>query len=76
MAGLTLLVLFQTGAIIYLLYRVNRLEQILNAGVRPVRRGNGGTGERKVIPLLKEQVAPGPFPGKSSPSPSESEPEK
>ncbi|MFZ5822766.1 MAG: hypothetical protein ACOY94_00240 [Bacillota bacterium] len=73
MAGLTLLVLFQTGAIIYLVYRVNRLEQMLNVGARPARRGKAGSGEHKVIPLLKEHIAPGPFRGKSNPPPSEPE---
>lgn len=71
MAGLTVLVLIQTGAIIYLIYRFHRLEQTLSTGGRPVRRGNAGDGERKVIPLLKEQIVPGPFKGKPNPPPSE-----
>lgn len=71
MAGLTLLALLQTGAILYLLYRVHRLEQMISGGIRPVRRANGGEGERKVIPLLKEHVPLGPFKGKQNPPPPE-----
>ena len=74
MAGLTILVLFQTGAIIYLIYRVHRLEQMLGGGGRPVRRGHAGDGDRKVIPLLKEDISPGPFKGK--PSPPSSDPKR
>lgn len=70
MAGLTLLALVQTGAIIYLIYRVHRLEQIIGGG-RPGRRANPGDGERKVIPLLKAHVAPGPFQGKEAPPPTD-----
>jgi hypothetical protein len=50
--------LLQTGAILYLIYRVHRLEQRIGNGIRPVRRANPGDGERKVIPLLKDQAAP------------------
>lgn len=70
MAGLTLLVLLQTGAIIYLIYRVHRLEQIMGGG-RPGRRPNSGDGERKVIPLLREHLPPGPFKGKKEPTPTD-----
>lgn len=56
----------QTGAIIYLIYRVHRLEQMLNGG-RSARRERGGNGDSKVIPLLKEHLPPGPFKGKPNP---------
>lgn len=67
MAGLTWLLLLQTGAIIYLIYKVHRLEQTIGGGNRPTRRSNPGDGERKVIPLLRENLAPGPFKGKNPP---------
>ncbi|MFZ5817596.1 MAG: hypothetical protein ACOY93_20240 [Bacillota bacterium] len=75
MAGLTLLVLVQTGLLLYLLYRVHRLEQWLSQGGRPWRRGQPpADGGRKVIPLLKQQIPPGPFKGK--PTPPSTDPKK
>lgn len=69
-----LLALFQTGAIIYLIYRVNRLEQALGGGQRPARRPTPPKGERKVIPLIRDNLEPGPFKGK--PDPSRSDPQE
>lgn len=71
MAGLTLLMLLQMSGILYLIYRVHRLEQRLGQEGRPLRRGASGDGDSKVIPLLKDQIPPGPFRGKPNPPPSD-----
>lgn len=44
----------------YLIYKVNKVERMLEA------RGRGrtirvGQGDGKVIPILKEEIEPGPF---------------
>lgn len=46
----------------YLMYKVNKLERMLDGGAsrrKPVRAPSSGDG--KVIPILKEQIEPGPF---------------
>ncbi|MDF2631230.1 MAG: hypothetical protein K0R39_5061 [Symbiobacteriaceae bacterium] len=48
--------------LLYLMYKVNKLERMLEGGAakrRPVRVAPQGDG--KVIPILKEQIEPGPF---------------
>ncbi len=71
MPNMTLIVLLQFAATLYLIYRVNRLEQRLGTGGRPARRGTATTGDGKVVPLLREQVPVGPF-GKGHEPPSDS----
>lgn len=44
----------------YLIFKVNKLERMLDGGARRrTIRVPGGDG--KVIPILKEQIEPGPF---------------
>lgn len=57
--GLIGLSLLQTALLVYLLYRVIRLERMV--GSRPLRRGGSAKGEGRVIPLLRDGIEPGPF---------------
>lgn len=47
------------AAVGYLFIRVNRLEQMLDARRRPARTVKSGN--PKVIPILKDEIEPGPF---------------
>lgn len=62
---LALLLLINVGALVYLVYKVNRLERLLEEG-RPHRQ-SGSRGKGKVVPLLKENIEPGPFRKKKDP---------
>ncbi|HWI62582.1 MAG TPA: hypothetical protein VNT75_12125 [Symbiobacteriaceae bacterium] len=46
----------------YLMYKVNKLERMLEGGAtvrrKPVRTADG---DGKVIPILKDKIEPGPF---------------
>lgn len=44
----------------YLMYKVNKLERMLDGGARR-RTIRVPQGDGKVIPILKEQIEPGPF---------------
>ncbi len=46
------------AAVAYLIYKVHRLERMLEGG-RVRRRAPEGDG--KVIPILKDRIEPGPF---------------
>jgi len=61
LAGLTWFMLLQTVAILYLIYRVHRLEERIGTGGRPARRTPSTEGDSKVIPLLRDRVPVGPF---------------
>jgi hypothetical protein len=69
--GDTLLLYLLLAAVVYLIYKVHQLERMLGAGVRrrkPLR------GDPKVIPILKDEIPPGPFKsgtrrGREAPSP-------
>jgi len=56
--SVALLLLLLLGAAAYLIYKVNRLERLLDQMAHP-RRNERRRG--KVIPLLKEKIEPGPF---------------
>lgn len=47
--------------LIYLIYKVNKLERMLEGGARRKVIRTPGSGDGKVIPILKEQIEPGPF---------------
>lgn len=47
------------AAVLYLYVRVSRLEQLVGERRRPVR--TGVPRNTKVIPILKEEIEPGPF---------------
>lgn len=55
---LPLLLLTLLAAVGYLIYRISRLERLVDEITHPRRRP---TGNGKVIPILKEQIEPGPF---------------
>ncbi|MBP2018170.1 hypothetical protein J2Z79_001569 [Symbiobacterium terraclitae] len=61
METLQVLVLLQLAAVLYLIYRVHRLEQSLGGRARGSRRSDPGSGSGKVVPLLKDNIPPGPF---------------
>jgi len=61
METLQLLMLLQLAAVLYLIYRVRRLEQALGGRTRVTRRTEAGSGAGKVVPLLKDDIPPGPF---------------
>ncbi|WP_374712255.1 hypothetical protein [Symbiobacterium terraclitae] len=63
METLQVLVLLQMAAVLYLIYRVHRLEQSLGGRARGSRRSDPGrgSGSGKVVPLLKDDIPPGPF---------------
>lgn len=72
MDDVRLLLLLQLVAILYLIYRVHRLEQATGTGGgRPVRRAGRGESGGKVVPLLKDDIPPGPFRPKPGSSDSE-----
>lgn len=54
--GLLASVVLLAAAVIYLYIRVGRLEQKIGDRRRPARPQN-----TKVIPILKDQIEPGPF---------------
>lgn len=69
METLQLLMLLQLAAVLYLIYRVHRLEQALGGRIRAPRRTDPGSGPGKVVPLLRDDIPPGPFrsrPGSSN----------
>jgi len=68
---LRLLVLLQFFAVLYLIYRVHRLEQLVSGRMRAPRPNHRGGRSGKVVPLLKEDIPPGPF----SPRPGSSDPD-
>ena len=47
----------------YLMYKVNKLERMLEGGAGTRRKAVrvAPQGDGKVIPILKEQIEPGPF---------------
>lgn len=47
-------------AVGYLIYRVDRLERRLESGGK-LRRTSRAPGDGKVIPILKDNIEPGPF---------------
>lgn len=62
MDGVQTLLVGLLAAVIYLIYKVNRLERLLegrSGARRVVTRPGGANG--KIIPILKEQIEPGPF---------------
>lgn len=61
MDDVRLLLLLQFVAILYLVYRVHRLEQAMGSGSRTPRRASRSESCGKVVPLLKEEIPPGPF---------------
>ncbi|MEW8978079.1 MAG: hypothetical protein AB2385_06705 [Symbiobacterium sp.] len=73
METLQFLVLVQLVAVLYLIYRVHRLEQALSARERLSRSSGRGTRRGKVVPLLKEDIPPGPFRRSPDPPPSRDE---
>lgn len=70
MDGITALLLLLLGAVVYLIYKVNRLEDLVSGGGRHRRRP---AGDSKVIPILKEHIEPGPFKPEQQPKPPEPE---
>lgn len=60
LGGQALTVLLLT-AVAYLIYKVHRLERLLDEG--RTRRRASLEGDGKVIPILKENIEPGPFKG-------------
>ncbi|HYG60268.1 MAG TPA: hypothetical protein VD902_19540 [Symbiobacteriaceae bacterium] len=60
MSGMQALLAGLVMAVVYLLYKVNRLERRLEgrrSGIRTVSMPGG----QKVVPILKENIEPGPF---------------
>jgi hypothetical protein len=50
------------AAVLYLIYKVNRLERLLEAkSARREARRQAGAGDPKIIPILKSDIEPGPF---------------
>lgn len=60
------------AAVLYLIYKVNRLERLLE-GRSSARRAPARSGDGKVIPILKDQIEPGPFKKGNEQHPPESE---
>ncbi|OTA41133.1 MAG: hypothetical protein A6D92_09670 [Symbiobacterium thermophilum] len=62
METLRLLLLLQFAALLYLIYRVHRLEQLVNGRIRTTPRLTQRSGRSgKVVPLLRDDIPPGPF---------------
>ncbi|MBY6274961.1 hypothetical protein [Symbiobacterium thermophilum] len=62
METLRLLLLLQFAALLYLIYRVHRLEQLVNGRIRTTPRLTQRSGRAgKVVPLLRDDIPPGPF---------------
>ncbi len=71
METLRLLVLLLLAAVLYLIYRVHRLEQLLSGRIRTPRPNHRGGRSGKVVPLLRDDIPPGPF----SPRPGSTDPD-
>lgn len=74
METLRLLVLLLFVAVLYLIYRVHRLEQLLSGRMPMPRLNRRGGRPGKVVPLLREDIPPGPFASRPGPSDSDREP--
>jgi hypothetical protein len=59
-AGETVLLYVLVAAVGFLIYKVNRLERMVESGAR-VRRQKPAVGDSKLIPILKDEIEPGPF---------------
>jgi hypothetical protein len=61
MAANDAILLLLLGGVGYLIWRVTRLERLLTPGSGRKRPGVRTTGDGKIIPILRDDIEPGPF---------------